>query len=579
MLFLITLFSVYPAEATSPSRAGESIAETNRIILILDASGSMWGKRGGKTKISIAKEVTTQLIDEMPANFEVGLSAYGHRRKGDCRDIEMLVPVGPLDPAAMKNRINTISPKGKTPLSAAVRQAAKALRSTEQRATVVLVSDGIETCHLDPCLVATELAMRGVDFTVHVIGFDLSEAEQARLRCMADKTGGLFLPATDAASLRNALSHTIVKTQEVPTPIKEDAGTARLQGPDTIPEGTLFHIQWRGPDSRRDYITIARKGDEALRFIDYVYTKSGNPAEFTAPYGPGDYELRYIHAYTRKVIAQASIRVTSAQADISPPSSIKVAAQFQVPWQGPDEDGDYITIAKTDDDAEQNLNYAYTHDGNPATLQAPYETGTYEVRYIRDRDSKILAKAAVTVNEVDAQVTPAKSATVGKPFEVPWQGPDEGGDYITIAKTGDDAGQNLSYAYTSDGNPATLQMPYEIGTYEVRYIRDRDTKILAKAAVTLSEVDAQVTPAKSATVGKPFEVPWQGPDEGGDYITIAKTGDDAGQNLSYAYTSDGNPATLQAPNEAGTYEVRYIRDRDTKILAKAAITIQALSSR
>ena len=135
MLFLAALLPIDSAEATSPSRSGESTAETNRIILILDASGSMWGKKGGKTKISIAKEVTTQLIDEMPANFEVGLSAYGHRRKGDCRDIEMLVPVGPPDPAAMKDKINAINSKGKTPLSAAVQQAAKALRSTEQRAT------------------------------------------------------------------------------------------------------------------------------------------------------------------------------------------------------------------------------------------------------------------------------------------------------------------------------------------------------------------------------------------------------------------------------------------------------------
>jgi hypothetical protein len=34
-------------------------------------------------------EVTAHLVDEMPANFEAGLSAYGHRRKGDCQDIEM----------------------------------------------------------------------------------------------------------------------------------------------------------------------------------------------------------------------------------------------------------------------------------------------------------------------------------------------------------------------------------------------------------------------------------------------------------------------------------------------------------
>ena len=113
VFFLATLLPVDLAEAAALSSSGESTAETNRIILILDASGSMWGMKGGKTKISIAKDVTTQLIDEMPANFEVGLSAYGHRQKGDCQDIEMLVPVGPLDPSTLKDKINAIIPKGK----------------------------------------------------------------------------------------------------------------------------------------------------------------------------------------------------------------------------------------------------------------------------------------------------------------------------------------------------------------------------------------------------------------------------------------------------------------------------------
>ncbi|RJQ79670.1 MAG: hypothetical protein C4519_10885 [Desulfobacteraceae bacterium] len=102
----------------------------------------------------------------------------------------------------MKARIAALNAKGKTPLSAAVQQAAKALRYTEEKATVILVSDGLETCDADPCA----LAMSGVDFTVHVIGFDITKEEQARLRCLADKTGGLFLAAGNAQSLSDALT-------------------------------------------------------------------------------------------------------------------------------------------------------------------------------------------------------------------------------------------------------------------------------------------------------------------------------------------------------------------------------------
>jgi Ca-activated chloride channel family protein len=93
----------------------------------------------------------------------------------------------------LKKKISAISPKGKTHLSEAVHQIAKGLHHMVERATVVLVSDGLETCDMDLRKLAEELAMNGVDFTVHVVGFDISKEEQEQLRCLAHKTGGLFL--------------------------------------------------------------------------------------------------------------------------------------------------------------------------------------------------------------------------------------------------------------------------------------------------------------------------------------------------------------------------------------------------
>jgi len=137
-------------EQEKPKTASTDI--TN-VMIILDASGSMWGQVDGKPKIQIAREVLKDLVPEFGTNIHLGLSAYGHRRKGDCEDIEILIPIGPNNANAIIKKVNTINPKGKTPLSEATRRAAEELKYTEERAIVLLISDGIETCGADPCKV------------------------------------------------------------------------------------------------------------------------------------------------------------------------------------------------------------------------------------------------------------------------------------------------------------------------------------------------------------------------------------------------------------------------------------------
>ena len=192
-------------------------AAESKAILVLDASGSMWGRIDGTPKIEIARSVVGELLGDWETGVELGVMAYGHRRKGDCNDIEMIVPVGPVDRATVTNAVNGLNPKGKTPISAAIRQAAEKLRYTEEKATVILVSDGKETCEEDPCALAAELEKLGIDFTAHVIAFDLDEAEARTLECIAKNSGGRFLRAGDAAQLTTALG-TAVAAVAKPAP-------------------------------------------------------------------------------------------------------------------------------------------------------------------------------------------------------------------------------------------------------------------------------------------------------------------------------------------------------------------------
>ncbi|MCK5392246.1 MAG: VWA domain-containing protein [Deltaproteobacteria bacterium] len=120
-VFIFVLALLLLSNFSSISEAqSEKTLSASEIILILDAPGSMWGQIDGENKISIAKKVLRNLVDELPENSEVGLIAYGHRDKGDCKDIETIVPPAPLDKAVLNKKIQELNPKGKTPITDSV---------------------------------------------------------------------------------------------------------------------------------------------------------------------------------------------------------------------------------------------------------------------------------------------------------------------------------------------------------------------------------------------------------------------------------------------------------------------------
>ena len=84
-------------------------------ILVLDGSGSMLGQIDGTAKITIAQIVISELVETLPQDQALGLTVYGHRRKGDCTDIETLVQAGLGTQSAISGAVNAITPKVKQP--------------------------------------------------------------------------------------------------------------------------------------------------------------------------------------------------------------------------------------------------------------------------------------------------------------------------------------------------------------------------------------------------------------------------------------------------------------------------------
>jgi Ca-activated chloride channel homolog len=176
-----------------------------KVMIIMDASGSMGAKLQGVPKIAIARKVIRDFLPALKQDTKVGLTVYGHRRKGDCNDIEILIPTASSNRQQIIQAIDAIQPKGKTPLSNAVLHAAQKMKYTEDKAVVILVSDGKETCDRDPCKLGKMLKRQSIDFKAYVIGFDVNKQESRGLRCLAKNTGGEYFSAKNAKQLKSAL--------------------------------------------------------------------------------------------------------------------------------------------------------------------------------------------------------------------------------------------------------------------------------------------------------------------------------------------------------------------------------------
>ncbi|SLM33127.1 exported hypothetical protein [Desulfamplus magnetovallimortis] len=257
------------------------------VTFIVDASGSMWGKAGDKTKIESAKAVMRTIVPALAPEVKVGLVAYGHRRKGDCSDIEVLVSSGSDDRAGLLEKVNALQPKGKTPITDAVSTVVEQLKTKENETTVVLVSDGIETCVADPCNIVKALKDTGIKFILHVVGFGVADDEEGQLNCIAEAGGGQYLAAGDTDSLLGALNTIagdITKKVEVEkaksSQVKVKTGLAKIRL--IMPEST----------------TRGMAGLKIIRVSDGKVVKETErlAAETTHPLMAGEYEVQYLFA-------------------------------------------------------------------------------------------------------------------------------------------------------------------------------------------------------------------------------------------------------------------------------------------
>ncbi|MGH7511426.1 MAG: VWA domain-containing protein [Gemmatimonadales bacterium] len=268
-----------PTGALQVVKQGDKAARNLEIVL--DVSGSMNTKLGEGTRWTTALQVLQDVVATLPEDLNVGLRVYGHRYPSKsaqtCQDTELLVPMGKLDRERLVKATSPLKPRGETPLVRSVLKTVDDLKAAGG-GSVILITDGEESCKGNPQSAAREIKASGVKVTLNIVGFTLTGKQvETELGSFAASTGGQYYGAQDGQQLSRAIR--LAALQHLPYDVLDKAGKVLASGESSelsreLPAGDYrVRIQAAGQQLEEpvtivpDQTTVLRLGVQGDRFV------------------------------------------------------------------------------------------------------------------------------------------------------------------------------------------------------------------------------------------------------------------------------------------------------------------------
>jgi len=218
----------------------EPEVSTTRILFILDASNSMYGRWENGTKMEVAQSLIASMLDSLAKipnpHFQLALRVYGHQKPvppQDCNDTKLEVSFGYSNLGRIKKVLMGLRPMGTTPIARSI------LRSKNDfpecptgrcRNVILLITDGIEACEEDPCAASRLLQEEGYTLKPFVIGIgEDTDLLKTKLGCI-----GTFYDAGDEQTFKRSLD--VILTQAL------DNTTAQIDLLDAQNESTVSDL-------------------------------------------------------------------------------------------------------------------------------------------------------------------------------------------------------------------------------------------------------------------------------------------------------------------------------------------------
>jgi hypothetical protein len=235
----------------------EQAAVRRNLEIILDLSGSMKLPLGQTTRIAIARKMLRDVLARIPDDFNVGLRVYAHRysarQKQTCTDTELVSKIARIDRERILSIVDRLQPRGETPLVYSILQAPADLAPVGG-GSLVVITDGEETCGGDLVQAAQQVKSAGLPILLNIVGFTVTGKKvEQDLTTLAEATGGRYYGAQDGEALGRAVTQAALT--RITYTVFDEKGTkvaAGFAGPlaEALPPG--------------DYRLVVAAGDQQL---------------------------------------------------------------------------------------------------------------------------------------------------------------------------------------------------------------------------------------------------------------------------------------------------------------------------
>lgn len=181
--------------------------QLTRILFVLDGSQSMLAEWESGTKMRVAQRLLNNMVDSLKEldHVHMALRVYGHQSPvppQDCGDTKLEVPFSKNNASKIKLKLNSIRPKGTTPIAYSLERSADDFPdNSSSRNIIILITDGIESCDGDPCAVSQNLQKKGIILKPFVIGVGLDIGFRETFECV-----GRYYDANDEERFKEVLN-------------------------------------------------------------------------------------------------------------------------------------------------------------------------------------------------------------------------------------------------------------------------------------------------------------------------------------------------------------------------------------
>ncbi|MGC4058867.1 MAG: VWA domain-containing protein [Chitinophagaceae bacterium] len=270
--FIFCFLLLFPL--VSSAQVEQSKEKTPRVLFLLDGSSSMaedW--TSGKTRFQQARTFILTLLDSLSAandKVEFGLRVFGHQypaQERNCYDTKLEIGFSRYSGIQMSTRLESLHGYGVSPIAYSLSEAAMEDFENESKYaySIILVTDGGESCDGDICQVVNKLLQRKIFFKPYIV----SLVDYAPLKDMYACLG-TFLTVSNAAQQTPVISKIVdghregfirAKTGAVipvmPVTAKPETPKPAVPSkPAVIPDTIRIPIQIRKTDSTQQIVPV-----------------------------------------------------------------------------------------------------------------------------------------------------------------------------------------------------------------------------------------------------------------------------------------------------------------------------------